>query len=143
MPNWFSKLLKIKKYPKTIKIKKEVFVIPSPLIIKKLMKKPKKGKLITTEQIFNYFSNKHKKTKLYLKAIEIFIWGWANNYSTEDFKKAKFPFWRTINKDGSLISDFPGGQHLQASFLRKEGHIIIRKGKNLFVKNFLKKLIKL
>lgn len=141
MSNWFLRLLKFKKYPKKIKIRKEYFLIPSPFLIKKLMQKPKKGKLISTEQLLKNISKKYpKKIKLYLKAIEIFIWGWANHYFSEN--KTNFPFWRTIKSNGTLLSDFPGGQHLQATYLRKEGHIIVRKGQDLAVKNFSKKLIK-
>ncbi|MFN3910200.1 MAG: hypothetical protein ACK4J0_03135 [Candidatus Anstonellaceae archaeon] len=142
MVNWFLKLLKFKKYPKRVKIGKSFFLIPSPFLVKKLMQKPKKGKLISTEQIFKFISKKYPKKTLYSKAIEIFIWGWADNYFSE-YKNSKFPFWRTINKNGALLADFPGGKYLQASYLRNEGHVLIRKGKDLIVKNFSKKLIKL
>ncbi|MCX8163029.1 MAG: hypothetical protein N3D10_00550 [Candidatus Micrarchaeota archaeon] len=136
MANWLTHLSKIVKYPKKIKIKKEEFLIPSPNQIKKLMQRPKAKKLLSTQQILNYLEKKYK-LKVYPKAFKLFLWAIA------DSQEPSFPFWRTIGPNGELLEEFADKIFLQANFLRKEGHIIIRKGKNLIVKNFQKKLIKL
>jgi hypothetical protein len=51
------------------------------------------------------------------------------------------PYWRVINQDGGLISQFPGGVDQQAALLRQEGFTIESKGKSMKVKDFKRRLV--
>ena len=51
------------------------------------------------------------------------------------------PYWRVINQDGSLISQFPGGAGRQADLLVKEGFSVEPKGKAMVVKDFRRRLV--
>lgn len=57
-------------------------------------------------------------------------------------KKDVAPWWRIINKDGSLNPKFPGGGKLQAALLKKEGHKITELKNKTVINSFEIKLIK-
>jgi alkylated DNA nucleotide flippase Atl1 len=52
------------------------------------------------------------------------------------------PYWRTLKNNGELNKKYPGGAENQKKLLEKEGHVIINKGKRIFVKDFEKYLMK-
>lgn len=51
------------------------------------------------------------------------------------------PYWRTIKNNGELNAKYPGGAERQKELLEQEGHSIIRKGRNYYVKDFEIKLV--
>ncbi len=51
------------------------------------------------------------------------------------------PYWRTIKNNGELNGKYPGEVKKQIELLEKEGHIIIKKRKKYYVKDFEEKLI--
>ena len=55
--------------------------------------------------------------------------------------KSNTPFWRTLKNNGELNKKFPGGIKRQKALLEKEGHVVINRGKKLFVKEFEKTLV--
>lgn len=53
------------------------------------------------------------------------------------------PYWRTLKKDGELNEKYPEGIDGQKQRLESEGHVIIQKGKRLFVKDYIKYMLDL
>ncbi|MCS7364895.1 MAG: MGMT family protein [archaeon GB-1867-035] len=102
-------------------------LIPSPLDIDVLIRKVKKGKLVTQGQIRRKLAKKYGvkvtcplTTGIFLRIIA--------EAAEEDLRKSErqvTPYWRVIKDDGSLNPKFPGGVELQAKRLREEGHIIL------------------
>jgi len=144
--SWSQKLAKTNGLPKKVKIKgKKTMVVPSPKDIDSMMKKVKKGKVITINSITKALSKKYKTDTCCPLTTGIFAWIAANasNEQKEQGKKTITPFWRTIKSDGSLNSKYPGGESYQARMLATEGHKISKKGKKQVVLDFEKKIQKL
>jgi hypothetical protein len=120
-------------------------LIPKPFDIDAIIRKVKKGKLITQAQIreklakdFNVNVTCPITTGIFIRIIA--------EVAEEDLKKGEqevAPYWRVISSDGSLNPKFPGGIRKQAYRLREEGFTIIEKGKILKVKEFEKYLVSL
>jgi len=146
---------KLEKEPKIVKIPPKMvkrfgegkMLIPSPLDVKALMCKVKKGKLVTQEEIRRRLSKEFKvdTTCPITTGIFVRIVAEAAEEELQGGKKVIAPFWRVIKVDGSLNEKFPGGTKAQAARLKKEGHSIVPgKGKKQpKVKDFEKSLQKL
>jgi hypothetical protein len=142
---WADKLAKAKGLPKKVKARGKKMVVPAPKDIDRLMKKPKKGKLITVNMIMGRLSKKYKTQTCCPLTTGIFVWIAANAAQEEldSGKKIVTPFWRTLKSDGSLNPKYPGGEMAQAKRLLKEGHRLARKGTKLVVQDFERKLQRL
>jgi hypothetical protein len=46
------------------------------------------------------------------------------------------PYWRTLKSGGQLNPKYPGGIAANRKRLRAEGHQVVKRGKNYFVKDF-------
>lgn len=122
-------------------------LVPTPLLVDKLIRKVPKRKLITVNQIrerlardFNADSTCPLTTGIHIRI--------AAEAAEEDLrmgKKSITPYWRVLKVDGSLNPKFPGGVEAQAAHLEEEGHSIMPgKGKRPpKVKDFEKCLYKL
>jgi len=53
------------------------------------------------------------------------------------------PYWRTLKVKGLINEKYPGGTEAQTVLLEQEGHSVIRKGKNCFVKDYEKAVVRL
>lgn len=101
-------------------------LIPRPLDVDTLMRKPKRGRLITQEQIRQRLARRHKADASCPITTGIFI-RIAAETAEEDARAGRkriTPYWQTIRPNGSLVDKYPGGTRRQAARLRKEGHCI-------------------
>lgn len=122
-------------------------LIPKPLDVDVLIRRVKRGKLVTQSQIREKLAKDFKTNVTCPITTGIFI-RIAAEAAEEDLrigKKQITPYWRVIRDDGSLNEKFPGGVEAQAKYLRKEGYTIEPgKGKKSpKVKDFEKHLVKL
>ncbi|MHC4694545.1 MAG: MGMT family protein [Planctomycetota bacterium] len=107
-------------------------LVPTPLLVDGLIRKVRKGKLITVGQIRQKLAKDFKADSTCPLTTGIFI-RISAEAAEEDLsagKKRITPYWRVIKSDGSLNPKFPGGTKAQAVHLRAEGHkIAAAKGK--------------
>jgi len=112
-------------------------LLPSPATIEAVINTIPEKQLITTTLLrqkltkqFNVQGTCPVTTKKALQAI-------ANDSSK------KVAYWRVINKNGGIISTFPGGIKNQTALLRQEGFTVDTTGKTAKVKNFKESLVQL
>jgi alkylated DNA nucleotide flippase Atl1 len=120
-------------------------LIATPLLIDALIRKVKKGKLVTLNQIRERLAKDFKADSTCQITTGIFI-RIVSEVAEEDLKMGKkdiTPYWRVLREGGYLNEKYPGGVRMQAIRLRKEGHSVQQKGKKLMVKDFEKTLQKL
>ena len=120
-------------------------LVPTPLLVDSLIRKVKKGKLITVTQIRAQLAKDFKADSTCPLTTGIFI-RIAAETAEEDLRNGKkqiTPYWRVIGNDGSLNPKLPGGTEAQAAKLKQEGHRIAAGKKPPKVQNFEKALVKL
>ena len=122
-------------------------LIPRPLDVDALIRKAKKGQLITVSEIRSRLArdNNVDVTCPITTGIFVRICAEAAAEGLEDGKKQVTPYWRVVKADGSLNEKFPGGAKEQSRRLKEEGHSIAPgKGKKPpVVKDFEKSLVRL
>ena len=153
--SWREKLEKTAGLPKIVNIPKKMeerlgkgkMLIPKPLDVDALIRKVKKGKLVTQEQIREKLARDFRAnvTCPITTGIFIRVVAEAAEEDLRNGRKQVTPYWRVIKGDGSLNEKFPGSGKTQATLLREEGHRIQwSEGKKpLRVKDFEKFLQKL
>lgn len=107
-------------------------LVPTPLLVDKLIRKVGKGKLITVKQIRDKLAKDFKADSTCPLTTGIFlrICSEAAEEDLQGGKKRITPYWRVVKDDGSLNPKFAGGVKTQAARLRQEGHkIAAGKGK--------------
>ena len=121
-------------------------LIPRPLDVDALIRRVKRGKLVTQDQIRKRLAKDFKVDVTCPITTGIFV-RIAAEAAEEDLREGKkrvTPYWRVIKSDGSLNERFPGGTKMQAARLRREGHrIVLGKSKKPRVEDFEKFLQKL
>jgi hypothetical protein len=152
-PTWLEKLNDSKGYPKVEVMKvnmsrkwgKGTVVIPAPIEVDQLMRKVPKGKLTTINEIRQALASKHGATIGCPMTTGIFAWVAA--HAAEEQKQQGTvditPYWRTLKVKGLINEKYPGGIEAQTVLLEQEGHIVVKKGKNCFVKDYEKAVIRL
>jgi hypothetical protein len=152
-PAWQEKLNDSKGYPKVEEIKGKMskkwgagtVVIPAPIEVDQLMRKVPKGKITTINEIRSALATKHKATIGCPLTTGIFAW--ISAYAAEEQKQLGktdiTPYWRTLKTGGFLNEKYPGGLETQKQLLEQEGHVVIKKGKKYFVKDYLNAVIPL
>lgn len=102
-------------------------LIPKPLDVDALIRKAKKGKLLTVSEIRSKLARDNKVDTACPLTTGIFVRIVAEAAEEElrDGKKRVTPYWRVIRDDGSLNEKFPGGVNAQARRLKEEGHSIL------------------
>jgi alkylated DNA nucleotide flippase Atl1 len=139
--SWQEKLADSKDLPKVVKITGTMsrrwgtgtVVVPAPQEVDEIMRRVRKGKLITINEIRKTLAKKHGATIGCPLATGIFAWiaAHAAEEASHQGKKTITPYWRTLKSGGELNAKYPGGIAAQASRLKKEGHVIeFGKGKN-------------
>lgn len=152
---WREKLEKDHGLPKVVNIPPKMakrfgtgkMLIPKPLDVNALMRKVKKGKLVTQDQLRKRLARDFKANVTCPITTGIFtrIAAEAAEEDRRSGKKQITPYWRVLKSDGRLNEKFPGGVKAQAKRLRVEGHTVMPgKGKKPpQVKDFEKSLQKL
>jgi len=118
-------------------------VIPSPIEVDAIMKRVRRGKLITINEIRKIVAQKHGATIGCPITTGIFAWLAAHAAAEEAAKGKKriTPYWRTLKANGEINPKYPGGITASQRLLKAEGHEIIHKGKRYFVVNYEKSLV--
>lgn len=151
---WKQKLEGAKNFPKTLKLESnfpcymalkkmgaqpgDSVVLAPPLEVDAVMKMVPEGRLLTLRLICDKLAAKHETQYCCTLTTGIFVTIAAN---AADETKGDTPYWRTLKNDGELNKKFPGGVERQKELLLKEGHVIINRGKRLFVKDYQEKLL--
>ena len=122
-------------------------VIAHPLDVDALIRKAKRGRLVTQTQLRERLAKKYKVDHACPLTTGIFV-RIAAEAAEEDRRAGKAritPYWRVVRDDGSLNEKFPGGPPAQARRLRAEGcSIAAGKGNRPpRVKDFEKRLARL
>lgn len=101
-------------------------LIPKPLDVDALIRKTRKGKLITVSEIRSRLArdNGVDTTCPLTTGIFVRIVAEAAEEELRNGKKQVTPYWRVIRDDGSLNEKFPGGVKAQARRLKEEGHSV-------------------
>ncbi len=152
-PTWQEKLNDNKGLPKVEKLKGRMakkwgagtLVIPAPIEVNEIMSMVPRGKLVTINEIRIALAKKHQATIGCPLTTGIFAWIAANaaEEKRQEGKSDFTPYWRTLKTGGFLNGKYPGGVEAQKQLLEMEGHVVIKKGKNYSVKDYLKTLVQL
>jgi hypothetical protein len=126
---------------------KGLLLIPTPMSIAELMRVPKKGQLLTVNQIREYLSSEHGADYACPMCAGIFMNIVAG--ATEENRligEEIFPWWRTVKKDGLLSEKYPGAPDKQIELLEEEGFTIwtgkSKRSTKLRVKDYEQFLVK-
>ena len=101
-------------------------LIPKPLDVDALIRKTRKGKLVTVSEIRSRLARDNSVDVACPLTTGIFI-RIAAEAAEEDLRNGRkqiTPYWRVIRDDGSLNEKFPGGVKGQSQRLKAEGHLI-------------------
>ena len=144
--SWQQKLEDSKDLPRVIKISgkmskqwgKGTCVIPAPLEVDEIMRRVRKGKLLTINEIREVLARKHKATIGCPITTGIFAWiaSHAAAEAAANGVKRITPYWRTLKSNGELNPKYPGGIQALRRKLTAEGHRIVQKGKRFLVQGY-------
>jgi hypothetical protein len=146
---WREKLEKPQQ-PKIVKIPpsmarfgKGTMLIPTPKLVDGLLREVPKGKLVTVGEIRKRLANDFAAdvTCPLTTGIFVRIVAEAAEEDRANGRQRITPYWRVVKDDGGLNPKFPGGEQLQARYLRGEGLSVAHKGKRTVVKDFEKRLV--
>jgi len=123
-----------------------MMLIPKPLDVDALIRKTKRGRLVTVSEIRSRLARDNNVDVACPLTTGIFI-RIAAEAAEEDLRNGKkqiTPYWRVIRDDGSLNEKFPGGVRAQSQRLKQEGHRVVSQGKGKpKVKDFEQSLMRL
>jgi alkylated DNA nucleotide flippase Atl1 len=136
---WLQKLHTANNLPRVEKIKPRQFkrwgkgtiAIPAPIEIDALMRKVRRGRTTTINELRTAIAKKHKAT--IGCPITTGIFAWISAYAAEEAKTGT-PWWRTLKNGGKLNPKYPGGVKRQRRLLEREGRVVYQKGSQFFVK---------
>ena len=99
-------------------------LIPKPLDVDALIRKTKKGKLVTVAEIRSRLARDNKADVACPLTTGIFIRiaAEAAEEDRQNGRKQVTPYWRVVKDDGSLNEKFPGGTKAQSQRLKDAGH---------------------
>ena len=147
---WQEKLADDKGLPRVGKIEGRMstrwgtgtMVIPAPREVDALMKRVPRGKLTTINELRGALARKHRVNVGCPITTGIFAWiaAHAAVEAAVAGRKRITPYWRTLKSGGQLNQKYPGGALALKQRLRAEGHKVVRRGKNFFVKDFQRSL---
>jgi alkylated DNA nucleotide flippase Atl1 len=150
---WRDKLQDDRDLPKIVKSRGKMrkrwgagtIVIPRPREVNDLMCKVRKGRVTTINEIRSAVARKHRATMGCPICCGIFarIAAGAAAEDAAEGKKRITPYWRTLKARGVINDKYPGGAEGQKRRLEAEGHTVVRKGKNLVVVDYDRKLARL
>ncbi|MGD8454412.1 MAG: MGMT family protein [Phycisphaerae bacterium] len=105
-------------------------LIPRPRDVVAVMRRPRKGRLITAAQIRDELARMAGADSACPMTTGMFILiaAEAAEEARRAGRKRITPYWRTVKDGGKLNERFPGGVRAQAARLREEG-LTIRAGK--------------
>jgi alkylated DNA nucleotide flippase Atl1 len=119
-------------------------VIPSPRDVDSLMRGVPKGKLLTINLIRDTLAKRHGATIAcpIATGIHARIAAGAAGEAEAEGRKRVTPYWRTLKADGEVNEKYPGGLAGQRRRLESEGHVVVARGRRLFVRDFERALVR-
>ncbi|HUL23998.1 MAG TPA: hypothetical protein VLZ10_21290 [Thermodesulfobacteriota bacterium] len=149
--SWREKLADSKGLPRVERMTEKMssrwgtgtIVIPAPMEVEEIMKRVRKGKLVTVNGIRNILAKKHGATIGCPITTGIFamIAAHSGREAMEKGKKRITPYWRTLKSGGEVNPKYPGGIEDQKKRLESEGHEVIQRGRKYLVKDYQNHLI--
>jgi hypothetical protein len=114
------------------------FVVPAPREVDEYMRRVRKGKLTTIDELRKALAQRHGATIGCPITTGIFAWIAAHAAAEAEAEGAKriTPYWRTLKSGGELNPKYPGGIEELKRRLAQEGHRLVQKGKRWFVTDF-------
>jgi len=144
--SWREKLADPRDLPKVKKITGKMttkwgtgtVLIPAPKEVDEIMKKVRKGRLITINEIRRILARRHGATIGCPITTGIFAWIAANaaDEAEADGRKRITPYWRTLKTGGQLNPKYPGGIEGLKARLEAEGHTVVAKGRKYVVQDY-------
>ena len=120
------------------------FVIPAPIEVDEAMRKIRKGKLTTIDELRQFLAAKHSADVGCPLTTGIFAWvaAHAADEAEQSGRKRITPYWRTLKAKGELNPKYPGGIENLKARLEAEGHTVVQKRKRFFVADFEQHVIR-
>src|SRR5690349_10181227 len=137
-----AKVVKIP--PKMSRFGKGTMLIPTPKLVDDLLRKVRKGKLVTGSELRRRLAADFAADVTCPLTTGIFlrIAAEAAEEDRANGRKRITPYWRVVKDDGSLNPKLPGGVTQQTRTLRAEGFEVSTSGKSPRLRNFEDRLIK-
>ena len=124
---------------------KGTLVIAAPREVNALMLQVGKGKLTTIDELRRALARHHGASVACPMTTGMFA-NFAAHAAEEAAAAGKqriTPYWRTLKTGGELNGKFPGGLAVLRSRLEGEGHVVVSRGKRMFVVDYEQRLAKL
>ncbi len=147
---WREKLADDKGLPKVCPIDETktprwgrgTFVIPAPREVDELMRRVRRGRLTTIDELRRALAGRHGATIACPITTGIFAWIAAHAAAEAEASGARrvTPYWRTLKSNGELNPKYPGGLKELRRRLSAEGHEVVSRRKRCFVVGFETKL---
>ncbi len=120
------------------------FLVPAPREVDALMKKVKRGKVTTIDELRASLAAHHGAAVTCPMTAGIFanLAARAADEQIAEGKRRVTPYWRTLKVRGELNPKFPGGLAVMKSMLEAEGHTVEVRGKRMFVVELEKCLVR-
>jgi len=117
-------------------------VIPAPREVDELMRRVRRGRLTTIEELRHALARRHRATIACPITTGIFAWIAAQAAAEAQAAGTSrtTPYWRTLKTGGELNPKYPGGIAALKRRLAAEGHTIIQRRKRFFVEGFADRL---
>lgn len=138
--SWQEKLAAAKAKPDLpkkffCKQSRQNFVVPSVGEVEAIIAKVRRGRVVTIAEICGRLKQAHRVDVACPIATGIFTWiiAHAAQEALDRGAKRGVPWWRVLKTGGVLNLKYPGAGKLQKTLLQKEGHRVVRKGKNFSV----------
>ena len=150
--SWREKLADTKGLPKTGPIEGKLstrwgtgtMVVPAPLEVDAIMRRVRRGRLITINEIRTALARKHRVDVACPITTGIFAWiaAHAAAEAESEGRKRVTPYWRTLKSGGELNAKYPGGIVALRRRLAAEGHRVTKKGGRYLVAQFERALVR-
>lgn len=109
-------------------------LVASPPMYSDIMARVPEGKVITVPHMRAYLAQKAQADCTCPLTAGIFVNICA--HASVEPGSNRIPYWRTLKAGGGLNEKYPGGLQEQKLRLEKEGHQILKRGQNLWVKSY-------
>jgi len=103
-------------------------LVPSPILVAEEIRKVRKGRLITTDRLRTALAERTGAETVcpMTTGICLSIVAGAAEEQIGEGRRPVAPYWRVVERDGSLRKKNPAGPLVQARHLRLEGHRVTK-----------------